>query len=424
MQLEGKDDKYIILKKEYQQKSVEVLPENCTEFITDFLDFFNDGHLIVFERPNHSYSEITGYRKRIKGSKLSKDSLYQLRQSVNKNLYGNPSDIIEGIWTDGKSKLIIVKSENVYKAYISESTEEGSRSGELKAIFRPKDKGYSCTYYSYKYSPSFIKGDVYKDGQLLVMGHIFWKRVDASLNLMSNALTRLNHPTTTVLNENSTLLTIPTFNIDYQIFSNFIKENKVLIKNSTNLIIDVRGNRGGNGIYFPLIEFYATQNMEGGQGLVLASKDNLTYFERQMNYSKKIYAPVVQRMTDKFGNIVDGPLYPGKKFTIGKSKIKNVAILTDKACASATESFIIHSKRASSKVKTFGSATDGVIDFTSVNSLPLNSGKQYIYFGYPTSTLHKEIPKNGYNETGIIPDVHIKSKEVDKIKFILNYFKE
>jgi hypothetical protein len=193
--------------------------------------------------------------------------------------------------------------------------------------------------------------------------------------------------------------------------------------NTTNLIIDIQGNRGGNAVYFPLIEMYATQNMEGSQGLVLASNDNLKYFNfGAKNYSSKVYEPVVKRIESNIGKIIDGPLYPGRKFKISNSKIKNVAILTDYACMSAAESFILHSKRSSDKVTTFGSPTDGVIDYTSGNSMLLESGKQYIYFGYPTSTLHKEIPKNGYNETGIIPDVPIEREVRGKIEYIVKYY--
>jgi hypothetical protein len=119
---------------------------------------------------------------------------------------------------------------------------------------------------------------------------------------------------------------------------------------------------------------------------------------------------------------VDGPLYPAKSIVPLKTKIQKVAILTDKGCMSAAESFILHSKNVSSKVITFGSPTGGVIDYTSVNTVKLNSsGMQTIYFGYPTSSWHKQIPANGYNRTGIIPDVPVKDSEKDKISFIVNY---
>jgi len=89
---------------------------------------------------------------------------------------------------------------------------------------------------------------------------------------------------------------------------------------------------------------------------------------------------------------------------------------------SAAESFILHFKSSSSKVTNFGSPTGGVIDYTSINTLKLNSGNQNIFFGYPTSTYHKDIPRNGYNKTGIIPDVLIGNNVKDKIAFIMEYY--
>jgi hypothetical protein len=424
MQISSKDEGFEDRKRVFEQKSVDILPEDCTEFLNEFLDYFHDGHLSVFERPIHTGSDLLKYEKSIKDTKLDKSRLKQRLLFESETANSEEKDVILGNWTDGESEFIVFEVENDYHAYILETKKEGVEAGELKAIFRPKTKGYSCTYYSYNYSPIYIRGDVYKDGQLLVAGHIIWKKIEAPFSVTTSDINNLKLPTIEIINESSALLTIPSFVVDYQAFNDFLKNNGRLIRNSTHLIIDIRGNRGGNGVYFTLIEMFATQNMDGGQGLVLASKDNLAYFERQMKYSKKVYKPVVKRIKGNYEKILDGPLYPGKKFKIRESKIKNVAILTDNACASAAESFIIHSKRASSKVKTFGSSTAGMIDYTSVNSLLLNSGKQNIYFGYPTSTLHKEIPDNGYNVTGIIPDVPIKEYVKDKIDYIVNYYRE
>ena len=192
--------------------------------------------------------------------------------------------------------------------------------------------------------------------------------------------------------------------------------------NSTNLIIDIRGNTGGNAVYFTFLPLYANQMLKGGQGHVLASEVTQKYFERFAKRSK-MYRGVVQRIKAKMGSIVDGPQYPDRKYKASKrSKIKNVAILTDNGCMSAAESFILHSKGASNKVTTFGSATAGVIDYTSVTIVKIeHSSEQKIYFGFPTSSLHKQIPQNGYNKTGIVPEVPIKSGEKDKIKFIIEY---
>ena len=76
----------------------------------------------------------------------------------------------------------------------------------------------------------------------------------------------------------------------------------------------------------------------------------------------------------------------------------------------------------SNKVRVYGANTAGVIDYTSVMSVRLkSSGNQNIYFGFPTSSLSKEYAidyPNGYNKTGIRPDVAIPSSVEDKILYV------
>ena len=422
--LSNEDKAYEERKANYAKKASKIDAEHCTSFLNDFLSFFEDGHLFVTEYPNYSETEITEIKQEIKKQKISGDELNRMsmNDSISKHLM---ADSILGGWTDGDSKFVVVKEDSIYKAYILSSTIEGIEPGELKAIFHPYSDGYEVDYYSYGYNKRYVRGNVFKEGVMFRAGNIFWIRNTPSYNAAIETIdkTDFNLPTLTKLDQKHTLITVPSFLVDGRSFKNFIDDNERAIKNSENLIIDIRGNIGGNGIYFPLIETYATQNMKGDrQGLVLASPDNLAYFERQIQYSRKIYKPVVNRIKENEGNIIDGPLYPEKKYKIRESKIKNVAILTDEACASAAESFILHSKKSSTKVKTFGKPTNGMIDYTSVNSVLLNSGKQYIYFGYPTGTLHKEIPNDGYNKTGIIPDVSIQDDVKDKIDFIIQVY--
>jgi len=410
--------------KEYRLKSAHVLPKNCAEFLDQFLNYFNDGHLHVLERPDYTESELKQFRDSIKAAKLDHHQLMQQALFMKRREGAEREDCITGTWTDGVSTFVIIEENSAYKAYILETTKEGVSAGELKAILRPEDNKLLCKYYSYSYSPVYIRGNIYKDGQMFVAGHVFWQRVSPAYRLRENAIVDLKNTTMEILNPSTTLVTIPSFNMAYKDFDEFVKMHESQINNSKNLIIDIRGNRGGNGIYFPLIELYAEQNKPSSQGLVLASEDNLNYFERQSKNSRGIYRPVAKRLKGRFGEIVDGPLYPEKKFKAHRNSIKNVAILTDHGSASAAESFVLHSKSVNDNVRTFGSSTAGMIDYTSVNIISLESGSQNIYLAYPTSTLHKEIPEKGYNANGIIPDNPIVNNIQDKVGFIVDYYRE
>lgn len=419
-------EQYIHFRKEHTRTVKNVKAENCTRFLQDFLSFFDDEHLFVYERPHYNEKELAQYKEFIKSNKVSVNSIIKALNSQMDIAQNAEVDGIVGKWTDGESVLAIIKDKGYYKAYVLNSKSKTVEPGELKAQFKPAKKGFDGIYYSYDYAPRYIEGNIYKEKTLLVLtGGMYWGKIGGASNREIDMIDtdEINLPVIKKLDDKNTLFSIPSFLADYKKFLKVITDNIEILKNTTNLIIDVRGNVGGNAIYFSFIDAYATQPLKGSQGLVLASKSAKDYFERLAKTSPEIYQPVIDRIQENMGKIVDGPKYPDKTFPPFESEITNVAILTDHGSMSAAESFILHSKGSSTKVKTFGSPTGGVIDYTSINTLKLNSGSQNIYFGYPTSTYHKNIPDNGYNKTGIPPDVKITEGVEDKVKFIMEYYK-
>ena len=426
MRISKKNLEYDKRKEEFKRKVVDIQPKDCSKFLQNFLEYFQDGHVFVYEQPKYSEKERIHYEKNIKNNLVDVNSILKaLTFEKNRAKSNNRIDII-GKWTDGTSEIGIIKDDGYYKAHILSSKLKTVKPRELKAQFESSKRGFNDTYYSYNYAPRFVEGNIYKENTLLVLtGGTYLGKLESLSNRETNIINKeeINLPVIKKLDDKNTLFSIPSFLADYTKFIKVITDNIDLLSNTTNLIIDIRGNIGGNAIYFSFIDAYATHNLKGSQGLVLASKSTQEYFERLAKNSPETYQPIVESIQNNIGNIIDGPKYPDKQFPHFESKIENVAILTDNGTMSAAESFILHSKGASNKVKTFGSTTGGVIDYTSVNVLRLESGNQNIFFRYPTSTYHKNIPANGYNKTGIIPDIQIASNEADKVKFIINYYK-
>lgn len=427
----GRGPEYERLKSEFKDRSGSVLAKDCSQFLQSFLDFFEDGHLYVIERPQYAKDQLDSIGNQLHESKVDVSELeHTLKGQLAKTRKPESEQII-GKYNDGISDFIIVKEDGLFKAFILKTEKEGAIPGELKASFRESDGRLRGTIYSYGHVPHFMKAGLYKDGVLLRMESSIWIKTSSTRQRELGAVNfkNTNFPTIQKLDEDNVLFTIPRFSVDNKVWADLVKEKRSVLLNAKNLIFDIRGNRGGNAIYFSIFDLFSNQEMPGGQGHVLASEDNLKYFERNMKYSKKIYGPVVDDIKANMGEIVDGPLYPKRNYKRKRnSKIVNVAILTDKACMSAAESFIIHTKQVSTLVKTFGSPTAGVIDYTSVGSVLLGaSGDQRIIFGYPTSTLSTldtNIPDSGFNKTGMIPDVPIDEKVSDKVAFIIDYYKK
>ena len=212
------------------------------------------------------------------------------------------------------------------------------------------------------------------------------------------------------------LISIPSFLVEYPYMDSLIRAQKEEITTTKNLLIDIRGN-GGNPVYMPLIGLYYTKPSPGGQGLALSSPNTVECYKLLASYSKKIpgdtatnlYERVIQDMQKYPGQIVKGPLWQ----VVTRNTIypfpKNVCILTNRICASAAQSFILHSKEQSDRVTTFGENTYGMIDYVSTTSINLLCTKQNYLF---------------YNVTGILPDIRIKEEVIDKVQFVLNCLKQ
>lgn len=418
----GKGQAYEQRKATYAARSVAIDAQDCARFLQDFLDYFEDGHLYVIERPKFEEVKMEAIEAGIESQRVETGLLLDRLRSQK---VIHPDDQVPGEYTDGISDFVVLKAGDTYTAYILKSKNENVSPGEIKASFSESAQGFRGTYYAYNHTPRFMKGGLYKEGTLLKIEGSIWIKTDSDKKRelsMVDFEGGNDWPTVQKLDDENVLMSIPSFSVDYQVWKNVVNEHKGTLRNARNLIIDIRGNRGGNAIYFSIFDLFSDQERKGGQGQVLASEDNKAYFGR---YNNNIYKRVVADFEQHMGEIVDGPKYPDNFIKRDKrSKVEQVAILTDEACMSAAESFIIHAKASSTLVKTFGSPTAGVIDYTSVNAIELSSGDQHIYFGYPTSTLHKDIPENGFNKTGIIPDVPIDEQVFDKVAFIIDYYRK
>ena len=280
-------------------------------------------------------------------------------------------------------------------------------------------------YYSNGYAPRYTTLSTARNGTLLhVRGGIVWGRVDVTdaASLASLELSDPTLPTVTQLNDDAALLTIPTFLIEKKSFDGVLLENAGLLTGVRCLIIDIRGNSGGNGIYFDLMRLYADHPARSETGRALASEDNLEYFRRYAGGgADDPYSPVVADMEQNMGQIVAGPRFRDIELDPIPSRLEKVVILTDDANKSAAETFILHSRKVSDRVLTIGTHTGGVVDYNNVNMVKLGCNRYGTRFGYPMYTRTPRVPDEGYNGVGIAPDVVVPHTTTDVVAFVLEY---
>lgn len=413
--LRGTDgyEAYEARKREYGLKAAKQADYLCTAMLSDFLSHFNDGHLFVWDAPRYDSSFMAKQKPQL--------ILAQRTSKEIDSLLVDRSDPIVGKWSDGESVFAIVKEDSAFNGYLLKTHRKDIGPGFLKMSLTKRGSEYQGSYISYNYGKRYVRVGIHQEGEFLKLimgGGTKWQRSEDGEIRAFHA-----DPSIEKISDVHTLITIPSFSIDAAAFKKLLNDNHELINSTQHLIIDTRGNTGGNSIYFPLIKYFANSTLTSKKGYVLASPDNIAYFKRFVGFLySSTYSPLLTRMKN-LGEIVDGPKYRDRKFSAQENSIARVSILTDKSCASAAESFILHAKGASDKVMTFGTPTAGVIDYTSVNVILLeNSGRQYIYFGYPTGTLHQAVLTEGYNQTGIIPDVKVASAGESALEVAIKHF--
>ena len=394
---------------------------DCTKALTDFVNWFDDGHLFVLERPEYTEVEKEIIRER-------SDGLMKEADEIEARLKQKGEDALIGKWTDGEYVYGLVKGGENYIAYTLTSS-DSLQAGYPVLHLQKADDGYEGFYHGYSDMPRYVTAHAYKnDTYLSIFGEIKWKKIqsDSAEEKAINTGTKVNPKLGFIkeVQEGVVVFEIPSFGVDYTLFRDLIVENEQLLRKAEYLIIDARGNTGGNAIYGMFTGLYADRGSDESQGKVLASEDNKTYYAWLASRNPDVYQPVVDRINENMGEIVAGPAFPQRPYREEENKLKKVAILTDKACASACESFLLTSKEISDRVTHYAKTnTQGMIDYTSVNMVPLESGNQNIFFGYPTGKLSERMftdeYANGFNENGIRPDVVIPDSVKNEISYLL-----
>ena len=427
--------KYESFKKSLKAQSLNAKIENCIQLLQKYTSYFKDGHLSIFERPKYDENELRSFQAGIRKYSIIEQ---QAVSYFDKNK--NSLDPIEGIWfADANAyRLAIIRNPSKadeFLAVVLNSTNPSWKAGFVKCTFvKNATHGYAANYHLGNFAPANYQAEVHKNCLVNIGALTYWGKSYPNTDRDQETINKSNPilPTITRIDSDNMLISIPSFLVEYPYMDSLIRARKEEITTTKNLLIDIRGNGGGNAVYMPLIGLYYTKPSPGGQGLALSSPNTIEYYKLLASYSKKIpgdtttnlYERVVKDMEKQPGQIVKGPLWPVATRDTIYPFPKNVCILADRICASAAESFILHSKEQSDRVTTFGENTCGMIDYVSTTSIKLLCAKQNYFAYYPTSTLHTRIPSDGYNVTGIPPDIRIKGEVKDKVQFVIDWLKQ
>jgi hypothetical protein len=307
---------------------------------------------------------------------------------------------------------------------VLDTKEKDWKPGDIKfTLQKTADNSYDVTFYNTDHFKQYFKTSIYKD-VLLPIGNLqIAKTFPNNAEVKYIKIENPSLPTFTRLDTENLLLSLPSFLIDAKYLDSLLAVNEKDILSTKNLIIDLRGNSGGNFVYGKLLDYIIdTDTLYSGKAKILSSIDNISYHNYFIKYYENTKQPIpkyltdlIQRMKDNPGKIVD--YYPLTNFPVEKVTTypKKVAILTDKANLSAAEAFLMYAKQ-SKKVIQIGTNTRGVLDYMNVNGIALQCSKRYYSLYYPVY-FNAELPAKSINNIGFKPDIFSTLKGIDLIDF-------
>lgn len=391
-------------------------PSECAEVISDWLGFFRTGHVafVWVGEENETTEEVdTTPALNWEQRELERDKLDAYFESLEPQGY-------EGIWEPLNKRekktesIVILKSEEGFKGYILDSSEEGWTQGELKINLQAREGRLKATYFYPNRSAQVFQEVVLMGEHYLQMGPVILKRkgpykadeaIEAYIDLFLAREPRLQR-----LDEATLLFRIPSFALQHKAqIDQLIEESHEALLTTPNLILDLRNNGGGSDASFDEVFPFLYTNpvrMVGAEFLATALNTAVMknfaelpdLDEETREWAQEAYEKVCDQ-SGTFVNIFEEVVTLAELDEVYENP-RQVAILIDQKCGSTTEEFLLAAKQ-SKKVKLYGTTTAGVLDFANMNVV--DSPCEQFRLGYAMSRSLR-IPGMAIDGKGIQPD--------------------
>ena len=427
-------------------------PAACRRLIARYLEFLADDHLFVSApRPPESSSPSSSPAKDRPATTAPGGRAISIETPQTPNLAARWTpekvdfrlrreanlDPVEGLWKNSEGQFAIVYDDAIprgrYAAFRFFRKFGSIRPGEIFAYVIPQGDGSYVVQYKASEDDWREAGATLTADGVLTFADKGWQRTTEPATRMGETPDRFAAgdepeeqpeappvddplaPQFRALGDGLHYLKLASFMPKYREPLNaLVEEHGETLSQSRGLIIDVRGNGGGDAIHFPLADWILTGPVVVNEAsAVLASDWNIQYFERfreQLGDRGEWLDPVLQRMRANRGEIVpylderiEGPDKP-------RPGPRQVVVLQDGGVGGAAESFLLQA-RQSDRVVTMGEPSKGNIDYQQVSSRTLQCGDYSVDFGWPLYMRSRDLPLDSLDDSGVIPDVRLKADE-------------
>jgi len=389
----------------------------CPKLLKKYTDYFKDPHMWIS-------SSATS------GTDTSRNSIAIDIQDFKKKIHST-KDKYEGIWSNENYTFGIKKtSEKEYTGFIIEAKSN---------LWKPKDikfKLFSNDEFEYALLDRTLQNGTY---QLYDEGILFLAGVNVSLvkqtpkptvpaKQIKEKLQELEGFYCKKINPKTSIVKFPSFEYHHlKTIDSLIENNKPLLEESENLIIDLRGNPGGTtDAYKKLLPYISGRTIRHFGAEYLATQ---TYIDNLEAYKKTLVKDTptegidnqIKKLKENLGKFVNfNASEKPEIINLAAKSPKNVIVLADKGTGSSAEYFLIIAKQ-SKKVKIFGSPSYGALDYG--NAYMIDFGCKDYQLLMPTYRALR-LPNYPIDNIGIQPDLYIDKSVKDWVAFAVEYLED
>jgi hypothetical protein len=388
--------------------------------------FFNDPHLRLFQTIHAQNIDTVQCKRNLK--------------SINKLIKKNKRSKLSGYWLNTKNDVVIYlneKNKNSFEGFVVESKYSNIPNGFCNIKMERNGQNELVTDYTNlnvkRIRRFFLKFNFKNDSVLMGNAYSKWRKINNYHTGYLKDKQAFDYTASfTVIDSNTVVLKLPSFNSNQiAINDSLIKANITKMAKSKTLIIDIRNNDGGLvtnlNLLFPLI---CTDSIKGRRTVRFID----TNYIREMEFIKmridstkdsvriKRFAPQLDSLRFKIGSSVvwdKSTVYACKDTML--NKVKNVAIITNYACLSASEMMVLYFKQ-SKKVKVFGETTGGALDY--LNNKTFYSPQSNYLMSVATVKMEISEENPSYDNIGIKPNIEIRDDEPDWVDFVKKYYEK
>ena len=394
--------------------------DRCKEVLDTYLWFFQDYHLFALR-----------YGKAGETAKSTARPWTEAGARAEIDRHRERLDPVEGLWYSQAGRYAVLHEAGAPAGsfFAVRLNGDGSPSTELVALLRRTARG---TYQALLRDAQGLwqnrGADLYRGGALLSFGFQSWGRLHPAAPESRLDPADPQAPLFARLDAKTLYLSLPSFSGEYrQPLADLLEARGAEIGKAEGLIIDLRGNGGGDLIYAGLVPYIFTGSFEYQQdNLILASPRNLRELEAiraPLGEGGAEFDPALRRMRENPGKLVpfrDAMSYTPPVLSPGP---RRVVLLVDRAVASAAEAMVLWS-RQSPRVTVVGENTRGNIDYQQVILNSIGCGDHTYALGIPLYTRTRQLPEGALDLLGIAPDIPLSEDLADPLALAVRLLAE